>query len=80
MVLPIDAIVVIYYSGAVNLSENRNQITVQPPKLNPAMVLEENHVDTSGEVPGLFEFLVLLEKVSIKVIRSFRSITWHVWN
>lgn len=77
MALPIDAIVVIYYSGSVNLPAN---MIVQPPKLNPAIILEENHVDTSGEVPGLFEFLVLAEQVRIKVIRSFKSLVFHIWN
>lgn len=71
MVLPIDAIVPIYYSGSVNLaSTNYEAIKAAPLKLVYVDGVNRRHVDIPFIVPIGSEVLVLAEVIARKVVRA----------
>lgn len=79
MVLPIDAIVPIYYSASVNYASSNNQALVNPLLPPPSKTATDKrfweHFDITLKLPGLDEVLVLTESISIvKTIGNLKNI------
>lgn len=79
MVLPIDAIVPIYYSASVNYASSNNQSLVNPLLPPQSKTTTDKrfweHFDITLKLPGLDEVLVLAEKVTIvKTLGNIKQI------